>query len=209
MIFKKWFWREKNTPECVPSLVQCDTTALCLTPCTGRRTTLDTLPIFYLGETGASTASSRLIIHHWVACVCAHGASWTPRAPCGCSATRGELAGRQAPAARLNGHLERAPLGVRHAGEGGHALARAVHPRARPYTHAARVDRHVRGAGCAGFNWASVFWGQSRRCWAAEGVILRCWWPRLRVGALAGAVDRLVKVVHAGEDDEGILSAEF
>ena len=42
-------------------------------------------------------------------------------------------------------------------------------------------------AGCAGFNWASVFWGQSRRCWAAEGVILRCRWPRLRIGALAGA----------------------
>ena len=42
-------------------------------------------------------------------------------------------------------------------------------------------------AGCAGLNWASVCRGQSRRCWAAEGVILRCRWPRLRIGALAGA----------------------
>ena len=99
----------------------------------------------------------------------------------------GVAAGRQAPAARLNGHLERAPLGVRHAGEGGHALARAVHPRARPYTHAARVDRHVRGAGCAGFNLARVFRGRSTGCWACEGVILRCRWPRLRSGVLAGA----------------------
>ena len=117
----------------------------------------------------------------------------------------GVAAGRQAPAARLNGHLERAPLGVRHAGEGGHALARAVHPRARPYTHAARVDRHVRGAGCAGFNLARVFQGRSTGCWACEGVILRCRWPGLRNGALAGTEGSIRARVAADARSSGTL----
>ena len=55
----------------------------------------------------------------------------------------------------------------------------------RPYTHAARADRHLCGAGRAGFNLARCR-GQSRRCWAADGVILRCRWPA-QGRCLAGA----------------------
>ena len=99
----------------------------------------------------------------------------------------------------------RSSLGVRHAGEGGHALARAARPRAPPYTHAARADRHLCGAGCAGLSLASVCRGQSRRSWAAEGVILRCRWPRLRVGALAGADGSASARVAADARSSGTL----
>ena len=60
-------------------------------------------------------------------------------------------------------------------------------------------------AGCAGFNWASVFWGQSRRCWAAEGVILRCRWPGLRNGALAGTEGSIRARVAADARSSGTL----
>ena len=82
---------------------------------------------------------------------------------------------RPLPAGLLHGVSRRSTQSIRHA-----ALSpahRAISP----------SDRHLCGAGRAGFNLASVCRGQSRRCWAADGVILRCRWPRLRSGALAGA----------------------
>ena len=49
------------------------------------------------------------------------------------------------------------------------------------------VEPHLCGAGCAGLTLASLFRDRSTRYWACEGVILRCQWPRLRSGVLAGA----------------------
>ena len=60
-------------------------------------------------------------------------------------------------------------------------------------------------AGCAGLNWASVCRGQSRRSWAAEGVILRCRWPGLRNGALAGTEGSIRARVAADARSSGTL----
>ena len=67
------------------------------------------------------------------------------------------------------------------------------------------VERHLCGAGCAGLTLASLFRDRSTRCWACEGVILRCRWPGLRNGALAGTEGSIRARVAADARSSGTL----
>ena len=52
---------------------------------------------------------------------------------------------------------------------------------------------------------ASLFRDRSTRCWACEGVILRCRWPGLRDGALAGTEGAIRARVAADARSSGTL----